>query len=118
MGNGLDSGGKAQLVDEATARRGLGRGPPLPPEAGDRPRRGVADAVYIGMQLCDALAATHERGILHRDIKPSNVFISRSESGREVTKIFDFGIARLPQQNQKLTRQGSVLGTPEYMAPE
>jgi eukaryotic-like serine/threonine-protein kinase len=83
-----------------------------------RPRIGVADAVYIGMQLCDALGAVHERGILHRDIKPSNVFISRSESGREVTKIFDFGIARLPQQNQKITQQGALLGTPEYMAPE
>ncbi|HEY3255269.1 MAG TPA: serine/threonine-protein kinase [Polyangiaceae bacterium] len=83
-----------------------------------RRRIGVPDAVYIGMQLCDALAAAHERGILHRDIKPSNVFISRSESGREVTKIFDFGIARLPQQDQKITLQGAVLGTPEYMSPE
>ncbi len=83
-----------------------------------RRRIGVADAVYLGLQLCDALAAAHERGILHRDIKPSNVFISRTEAGREVAKIFDFGIARLPDQAQKITRQGAVLGTPEYMAPE
>ncbi|MEP7052571.1 MAG: serine/threonine-protein kinase, partial [Pseudomonadota bacterium] len=83
-----------------------------------RRRIGVADAVYVGMQLCDALAAAHERGILHRDIKPSNVFISRTEAGREVTKVFDFGIAFLPNQDQKITQQGAVLGTPEYMAPE
>ncbi len=79
---------------------------------------GIADAVYLGMQLCDALASAHERGILHRDIKPSNVFISRTEAGREVAKLFDFGIARLPQQDHKITQQGAVLGTPEYMAPE
>ncbi len=83
-----------------------------------RRRIGVADAVYLGMQLCDALAAAHERGILHRDIKPSNVFISRTDAGREVAKIFDFGIARLPQQDRKITQRGAVLGTPEYMAPE
>jgi serine/threonine-protein kinase len=83
-----------------------------------RRRIGVADAVYLGLQLCDALAAAHERGILHRDIKPSNVFISRTEAGREVAKIFDFGIARLPEQDHKITQRGAVLGTPEYMAPE
>lgn len=83
-----------------------------------RRRISVADAVYIGLQLCDALATAHERGILHRDIKPSNVFISRTEAGREVAKVFDFGIAHVPQQNNKITQRGALLGTPEYMAPE
>jgi serine/threonine protein kinase len=83
-----------------------------------RRRVGVPDAIYLGLQLCDALASAHEHGIFHRDIKPSNVFISRNDAGREVAKIFDFGIARLQQHDQKITQRGAVLGTPEYMAPE
>src|SRR6478736_2249481 len=49
-----------------------------------RRRVSVADAINIGMQLCEALATAHEHGIVHRDVKPSNVFISRNDAGREV----------------------------------
>ena len=73
----------------------------------------------IGIRLCDALAHAHSRGVIHRDIKPGNVFIARNESGREFIKLFDFGIARVERPGSpKLTHQGTVLGTPEYMSPE
>jgi serine/threonine-protein kinase len=79
---------------------------------------GAAEAAWVGARVCEALAAAHRRGIIHRDIKPSNVFVARDEQGSEVIKVFDFGVARLPRQDNKLTRDGGLLGTPEYMAPE
>lgn len=78
----------------------------------------VRDVAHIGRQICEALAVVHERRIVHRDLKPSNVFIAL-EGGREVVKLFDFGIAALGGASLDApSGDREAFGTPEYMAPE
>ncbi len=76
----------------------------------------VADARALVMRVACALDVAHRAGIVHRDIKPSNVFLPARSLAR--AKLVDFGIARMASGAQTLTRPGSVLGTPSYMAPE
>ncbi len=83
-----------------------------------RQRVGPFETLQLGRQMCEALAAAHRHGVVHRDIKPSNLFVARDDTGREVLKIIDFGVARVAADQRRLTQQGGVLGTPEYMAPE
>jgi len=72
------------------------------------------DAVPIIRQVAEALAEAHKAGLVHRDIKPSNIMIDAA--GRP--KVTDFGIAYVSYANTKLTRDGSIIGTPEYLSPE
>jgi serine/threonine protein kinase len=72
--------------------------------------------VRVGMELCSALTAAHDRGIVHRDLKPSNLFLVRSVDQDEL-KVLDFGIAKL-RDDARLTISGEVFGTLAYMAPE
>jgi len=80
---------------------------------------GPGYAVQVFRQVCLALQAAHDLGVVHRDLKPGNVFLL--DDG-ETAKVLDFGMSKLASNafagNEKLTQDGYTLGTPEYMAPE
>ena len=83
-------------------------------------RRGpmeVERAVRIMIQIARGIARAHDLEVIHRDIKPENIFLCRREDGTDLVKLLDFGIAR-SRQDSRLTGQGELFGTPQYMAPE
>ncbi len=80
-------------------------------------------AVDLFIQICEGIMYAHQKGVIHRDIKPSNIMVSKSASGIEFAKIFDFGIAKvMPERaidfTQELTQTGELFGSPAYMSPE
>jgi serine/threonine protein kinase len=81
----------------------------------------VPDAVRVLRQVCQALGAAHAQGIVHRDVKPENVFLTGNVSNiaEAQVKVLDFGISKVADGgNEQLTKTGTVMGTPDYMAPE
>jgi serine/threonine-protein kinase len=99
-------------------------------------RLSEARAARVVAEVCQALAAAHERGVVHRDLKPENIMLVRDRTfdDGERIKVLDFGVAKLvepavpPNQSKgvdppssvpsAITRTGTVMGTPSYMAPE
>ena len=99
----------SEYVEGQTLRQRLTRGP-----------LSITELLALAVQIADALAAAHERGVLHRDIKPENVMV-RPDG---YVKVLDFGLAKLVTPDHDATagdgatRQGLIMGTPQYMSPE
>ena len=74
----------------------------------------IAELIGVAKDIGRALDHAHAKGIVHRDIKPENILFR--EDGSAV--LTDFGIARLASPEVSLTRDGTVVGTPQYMSPE
>ncbi|MBX9686914.1 MAG: serine/threonine-protein kinase [Candidatus Obscuribacterales bacterium] len=77
-------------------------------------------AVRIAIQICQAMQAAHDQGILHRDLKPDNVILLEKPEP-DFVKLIDFGLSRLFQElneSQKLTKSGEIVGTAYYLSPE
>jgi eukaryotic-like serine/threonine-protein kinase len=103
----LDYGGCIYLVMEYVD------GPTLQDYAAGKPLS-AQEAAQLVLTLAVTIEAVHEAGVLHRDLKPSNVLVP--SDGR--IRVTDFGLAKMWTQDNLLTTEDSVLGTPSYMSPE
>ncbi len=89
-----------------------------------RPRPGIVETLDLLVPVMGALDAVHRLGIIHRDIKPENVFLARTHAGALTPTLIDFGIAKVQglapggSRSEQLSRAGTLLGTPHYVAPE
>ena len=118
----LDSGDVffvMEFLDGVSLAHEIRNGPPMPFER----------VIDLAIQICHGLQAVHNNGIVHRDLKPENVFILNpcndqllEEKGgerRDFVKLLDFGIAKFSWAGgTRLTKIGSIFGTPQYMSPE
>ena len=110
------------LVDDADGTLGLVmellRGGTLEACMRERGSISTLNGIAVAVPILSALHHVHQKGIVHRDVKPANMFFAVEPDGHVIPKILDFGIAKLPAASSPLTVDGSVLGTPHYMAPE
>lgn len=79
----------------------------------------VKATATIMSQICAGLQEAHNAGVVHRDLKPENILLQRRTDRTDAVKIVDFGIARfLSPSGERVTRDGMVIGTMEYISPE
>ena len=76
--------------------------------------------INIFVQVCDAMAAAHKKGVIHRDLKPSNIMLVKDDNEKDMVKLVDFGMAKfiIESEDLKLSKTGDLFGTPLYMSPE
>lgn len=124
VANKVGHPGAVQIVDDDEAEDGsvflvmeLLEGESLDGRLKRDRRVPVREALRIADGVLDVLAAAHGKGIVHRDIKPGNIFLGRDRK----VKVLDFGLARVREASgfqERQTREGVVMGTANYMAPE
>lgn len=82
----------------------------------------IQRALKIFIQVAFAIGYAHENRVIHRDLKPSNIMLVKNQTGEEIVKVVDFGIAKLTGvdefNQQTLTKTGEIFGSPLYMSPE
>lgn len=98
-----------EYLDGEDLGRVLERRGPLPCE----------EAVGYVLEASEAVAEAHSLGIVHRDLKPANLFLANRTSGRPIIKVLDFGLSKVSTgDEQHVTSESSILGSPLYMSPE
>lgn len=102
-----------ELLKGRTLKEEVELSGPLPP----------ARILNLAVQISHALAAAHAEDIIHRDLKPANIMLVEQGGVSDLVKVLDFGLARFAKgastpEDQSLTGQGAVMGTPGYMSPE
>lgn len=79
----------------------------------------VGEVFSVIRQVARGLRGAHKQGLVHRDLKPSNIMLVPEDGGGETAKILDFGLVKvLSDDSEQVTKEGNLLGSPRYMAPE